>query len=289
MSKLKHEPPLPVRSLGEIFAIAHALGHEAVTRYEEIADRMRSAGKLTLAELFDRFVAQERSNLESVSVWSARESGGVPDPALVRWRIPDIFDDEGMSTIDPHLVSTYRALSVAVRNEERTFVFWSYVVAHAQDPDVRKAAERMAGEELRHAARLRRERRQAYHAGRSVDPGQVRIIHEMSDLERGLADRLDVVATAASPVKAPILSRFANEARATAEELARQPLPVPGGRVWEDFPEEIVALSELLVDRYLEAAEGVTDQQSNLRAQILAGRAITRLDWLRNELPKPEL
>jgi rubrerythrin len=283
MSGLKHEPPLPVKSLRELFAIAHALGDEASARYAEIALRMRSAGKLTLAELFEGLVAQERSSLESVSEWSARESGGVPDPGLVRWRIPEIFDDEGISTNDPQLVSAYRALSVAVRNKERTFVFWSYVVAQAQDPDVRKAAEKMAGEELRHAAGLRRERRHAYHAGRPADPGQARIFRDVSDLERGLADRLDAIAAAADPGKAPILRRFANEARSIAEELTRQPLPVTGGSVWEDVPAEVVALSELLVDRYLEAAEGVTDQQSNLRAQVLAGRAITRLDWLRNK------
>ena len=40
-----------------------------------------------------------------------------------------IFDDEELA--DTRLVTSYRALSVAVHNEERAFSFWTYVTAHA--------------------------------------------------------------------------------------------------------------------------------------------------------------
>jgi hypothetical protein len=55
------------------------------------------------------------------------------------------------------------ALAIAARNEERAFAFWSYVAAFAEKSDIKKAAEAMAGEELRHVAMLRKERRRTYH------------------------------------------------------------------------------------------------------------------------------
>ena len=65
------------------------------------------------------------------------------------------------------LVTPYQTLSIAVRNEERAFAFWSYVSADAADPAIRREAERMAGEELQHVARLRGERRRAFHEARA--------------------------------------------------------------------------------------------------------------------------
>ena len=50
-----------------------------------------------------------------------------------------------------------------------------------------------------------------------------------------------------------------------------------------------MALSELLVDLYLDAAELIGDEAARARAQGLAGRAISRLAWLRANLPAMEL
>jgi hypothetical protein len=61
---------------------------------------------------------------------------------------------------------------------------------------------------------------------------------------------------------------------------------MPGRSFSEPIPEEAVALSEFLVDRYLEAAEQVANEQSMLRAQTLARRAINRLSSLRADLPE---
>jgi hypothetical protein len=143
----------------------------------------------------------------------------------------------------------------------------------------------MASEELRHVARLRRERRSAYHADRPVESGQPVSMHDLSALERRLADQLDAIAALAGPSNAPAVRQFAIEARATADELTRRPLPVPRRAIQEPVPEEAAALLELLVDRYLEAAEGPADEEAKLHAQTLAGRAINRLAWLRRELP----
>src|SRR5262245_51944036 len=107
MPKLKREPPLPVQSVDELFAIAYAMEQEAALRYFELARRMRLEGNLPLAELFDHLAAEERSHIESVSHWSKRGRGREPDPKLVRWKIPETFDDEGASSTDPHLINSY--------------------------------------------------------------------------------------------------------------------------------------------------------------------------------------
>ena len=166
MSLLKQEPAGSVKSLEELFAIAAAMEQEAATRYAEIAARMRQEGDPALAEVFERLSADERGHLDSVVHWSERTKGQAPDPARIRWELPETFDDEGAATAHPRLLSAYRVLSMAVRNEERAFAFWSYVAAHAEGAEIRQAAEAMAHEELGHVAILRRERRSAFHAER---------------------------------------------------------------------------------------------------------------------------
>ena len=54
------------------------------------------------------------------------------------------------------LVTPYHALSIAVRNEERAFAFWSYMSADSDDPTIRREAERLAREELGHVAKCAR-------------------------------------------------------------------------------------------------------------------------------------
>lgn len=289
MSLLKAEPAGSVRSLDELFAIAAAMEREAADRYAEIAARMRREGDPALAEVFERLSADEQEHLDSVVHWSQRTKGQDPDPALIRWELPETFDDEGVATAYPRLLSAYRALSMAVRNEERAFAFWSYVAAHAETPEIRRAAETMAHEELGHVATLRRERRKAFHAERgqsrtgpmAEDGGT-----DLAALERRLADLLDPRAANASPEESARLKSFADEARRHAQELEQFPIAVPGGRPAGTLPDDPVALAELLVDRYLEAGDALQDEEALGRVQALAGRAIARLAWLRADLPE---
>lgn len=292
MPILRREPPGAAESVEEVFAIAHAMEREAATRYAELAGRMRQEGNATIAEVFDRLAAQERGHVDNVVRWSERKTGRVPDAAHVRWDLSDTFDDEGAGTTAPSLLTAYRALSMAVRNEERAFAFWSYVAAHARSSDIREAAETMAHEELEHVATLRRERRHAFHSQRSLAPGagqRREAIVDVERLERRLAQRLDQMAETAEPAEAARLRDTASEARDTAGQLATEPLPVtipaPSGL----DPDDPVALSELLVDLYLDAAELIRDEAARARAQGLAGRAIRRLAWLRANLPAMEL
>ena len=154
-----------------------------------------------------------------------------------------------------------------------------------------RAAETMAGEELDHVATLRRERRSAYHADRAAAPRRETpdAAGEMAALERHLAERLEHRAGAAEPREAARLQELAREARATAEELPRSRLAIsgrlpPGANLLEDA----ATIAELLVERYLELADGLDDEADLTRMQLLAGRAIGRLTWLRTDLPEIE-
>jgi len=171
MSLLKTAPPAAVRSLDEVFAIAHAMEHQAAACYGALAQRARAEGVSELADLFEHLAEEERSHATSVAQWSQQRSGTPPDPANIKWELPETFEREAAGELAAsRLASAYRVLAMAVRNEERAFEFWSYVAAEAATPEVRRAAEQMAHEELGHVARLRRARRQAYHAERTADP-----------------------------------------------------------------------------------------------------------------------
>ena len=213
-------------------------------------------GNPSLAAVFERLAAEERGHLASVVHWSEKERGKAPDPTLVRWKPPETFDDEGTSTTDPRLLSAYRSLSMAVRNEERAFAFWTYVAAYAKDREIRRAAETMAGEELDHVATLRRERRRAYHADRAAAPRRETPGRRRRNRPRWNGASRNGSNTA--PAQRSLWKRRAcrslrEKPRATAEELARSRLPIsgrlpPGANLLEDA----ATIAELLVERYLE-------------------------------------
>src|SRR3954447_1986063 len=161
---LKMEPAGTLQSLDELFALANAMEQEAATKYAELAEEMRRQDRAELLTVFSDLAAAEREHVDSVQRWSQSRRGKRPDPALVRWEAPETFDSDATAEIKAsNLITPYRALAMAVRNEERAFAFWSYLAAYSKDPEIKKASEAMAKEELGHVATLRKERRRAYH------------------------------------------------------------------------------------------------------------------------------
>jgi rubrerythrin len=279
MSILKAEPPAPVRSLGELFAIALTLEIEAGARYAELAQNMRGLGLPEVAAVFDRLVAEESSHAEEIGRWSREATGTPADPRWLRWHPPDVFDEETAQSIaSSRLASAYRALSLAVRNEERAFLLWTYIAAQAEDPAIRAAAEAVAIEELRHAAMLRRERRRAFHAARSgaaparpaMPPEAVAGVIEQ-ELAAGLAALAQAPAMAAW---AADLQRLAAEAR---ELAAASPAETP--EVASEAPslEAMRRHAERAAELYLEAADAARDEQALLHLLSRADRAIARI------------
>jgi rubrerythrin len=291
MPLLTREPPGAVHSLAELFAIAFALEQEAATRYRELAEKMREHGLSETAAVFEHLAQAERDHCDQVAHWSQQRTGHPPELAEVRWELPETFDDESAGELaGSRLATPYRALSMAVRNEERAFAFWTYVAAQAEDPAVRETAESMAREELEHVSLLRRERRHAYHAHRALigkpvpraAGGGRDILVAARRLEELLADQLGQLARARPAVNRARLESFIAESRQMAAEIAS--LGAAKGPVWEAgaLPTEPIATAELLVERYLEAADHAKEEATLAQAQSLARKAIARLAWLRS-------
>ncbi|MGY3603980.1 MULTISPECIES: ferritin-like domain-containing protein [unclassified Bradyrhizobium] len=286
---LKDEPAGTLQSLDELFALANAMEQEAADRYSELAEEMRAQDRDDLAAVFAQLAAAEREHVDSVTRWSLSRRGKAPDPALVRWDAPETFDAETMAEIKASRLTTpYRALAMAVRNEERAFAFWSYVAAFTADPEIRKAAEAMAREELAHVATLRKERRSAYHlehkerAGEGATDAAARV--DAGALETRLAVRL-------ADLEARLLARSQSRARELREEAELMSARAAG---FGSFPPALLqatdaqAIAEALSDAYLDGAERSDDPARLELLQMLAERAIARLAWLRSLEPAVE-
>lgn len=169
MSRLNAEPPV-LTTMHAVLETAARMEQELIDGYVALRQRMLDENQPALAAVFERLIAEEETHLRQVGVWAAET---VPTDTAGTIAAPDLspmFDAEGADMVPPETLDAYRAFSAAVRNEERAFVFWSYVAAQAPSADVRQAAEKMAREELGHVATMRRERRQAFHAARVAAP-----------------------------------------------------------------------------------------------------------------------
>jgi rubrerythrin len=159
---LLHPPEAPTGSIEEIIAAARALESAAASRYQQLARTMHQVGHEDVAQVFEDLAAEEETHVASVEQLASNLSAQRSGKEAVRWVLPETFSAEEAGP--PALLTPYKALSVAVRTEERAFAFWSYVAAHATADRVRAAAETMARQELLHASKLRIARRRAYHA-----------------------------------------------------------------------------------------------------------------------------
>lgn len=280
MSILKSEPFATVESMNELLAIAYIMEQEAITGYSELADRMRREGRPDMVFVFERLVAEENQHLGNVVHWSERISGRQPDLAKLKWEPAETFDDEGASTIAPELLSAYRAFSMAVRNEERAFLFWTYVAAQTDQDGLREAAEQMAREEIGHLATLRRERRRAFHAEKKI--GAQAPALDLPELELRLADHLEAMALRATAASG--LHDAAQAARARSADLAQRPLgqsPLLKNGVAPDVSARPVPLCELLLDCYLDFGDRLRTEEERRRAQQFATGAVECRSFLR--------
>jgi len=272
MPLLGKEPSGSAETLEELFAIAAAMEREAIAGYSALVHRMQREGRPELARVFEQLVAEESGHLGNVVHWSRQVTGREPDLSAIRWDLDPTFDDEGASVVAPELLSAYRAFSIAVRNEERAFAFWTYLASRSPSEDLREAAEQMALEELSHIATLRRERRRAFHSQRATATTEPRQ-WPLAPLEERLAALLEIKA---KPDADMPFDRLAAEARARAQALTQAPLgrsPLLD-RVEPGSVETARAVGELLLDAYLDLAERLPSQEDRARAQLHAAELL---------------
>jgi rubrerythrin len=269
---LETEPPGTLADLDELFAMADAMERRAAEAYAAFAAMMRDQDRQDLAAVFESIAEEERGHVRGVAEWSAAQTGHPPDPGRRPWPARPTFEPEDEAAIGGSAVLTpYKALSIAVRNEERAFLLWSYLTANAGRPEVRQAAERMAREELGHVAIFRRERRKAFHRERAETGALVGADEAETRLAAMLraAPMPDATNGIALLALAELSDGSARLAGGAPVQVCLTPKTTPG------------QLAELLADAYLAAAEGSLDEETMRRLQDLAGRAVQRLANMR--------
>lgn len=286
--------PRPVGSAAELLALAMGMEIEAARRYGVLAERMEAVGEARLAALFGSLARMEQSHAAQVEVRAREIIGEPPAAASVGWELPVGFDEAAArsATLTP-----YRALAIAVRNEERSFVFFSYLAATAPDEAVRSLAERFAREELDHAALLRRERRLAWREAprdhMALPDSVAALLSEAEASERAaaaahrfLATRLQArgeavaaeVFAAAAAAEAGLASELAARLPST---LSDRSSPPPAASTARDG----LRLLEGAFDRYSDIADHAQDEAVMREAQALAERALIRLAQVHGTLP----
>ena len=190
MVVLSKDPETSVASLSELVGIAHAIEVEAVRRYTWLAAEMDRRGESETAETFRQLAAEEGGHITAVERWAGGLGESVPPPGAVAWRLPADLASSWDEAAASSLLTPFRALAIAVDNEQRAFAYFSYLAARADDPWLAAQAEALAQQELRHAALLRTWRRAAWHRdrGRGVSPTRVGAIESRDELVALIAD-----------------------------------------------------------------------------------------------------
>ncbi|MBY3102281.1 ferritin family protein [Rhizobium laguerreae] len=275
--------PWELSTLEDLLSLAAQMEQEAIDGYVALADRMREMRRPDLAEIFESLVIEEKSHLAKVVDW--QEAGPRPNRQVVGGNREELFDDEGAGTVAPDMLSAYRAFSMAVRNEERAFVFWTYVSAHAQSDEIKSASERMAREELGHVAKLRRERRLAFHSERDkmLTIGAV----DIAPLEQRLALHVQSIAADASGGESRELQSLAQQCSERAESLRKSPFVSASLslRSSSSAIERLMPLCETLAECYLDIGATATSDEEANRSNSFAGQLIDCLRMLRSLPP----
>lgn len=224
-----------IATVEELLTAALALEVAAARRYRYLAAWWEAQGDRDLTALFDRLAELEQEHATAV----LGRGLGVADtlhPAATD--LPPGEDVAWQSA----LLTPYRALAFAVREEQRAFAFYAEVAAYAATPALRALAEDLARDELEHAAILRRARRAAFRneRRREKDPPPA---------DAAALQRQSVV--------------WETEAMATSGRAAR-----------------MFALS-CNAERYLDIAEQTKDEAMLAAAQRLAAQTLQRLAAMR--------
>ena len=281
-------PPAPVQSLGELYAIAFDLAAKAAQRYGALAQRI-DENSWPVRGVFEVLAKRERDRCNSLSAACLAACGKRPDASDLRWAPIDLVPAAEIADItDSSLSTPYTAWALAARHRQRAFVFWTYVIALAEDPQVRLAAENLAREALSDGNQLRQERRRAWRAERKVatetaasdgtgEPASAPLLESLllKDIiawSEGLtsAQRNHVLAMDPSRLPPPFLTSSGaggvDPASGEIEQIKRRAL----------------RRAEQLSNIYLDDADNAHDQSSMELAQKLAAQSIIRLAGLRN-------
>jgi hypothetical protein len=282
-------PPVPVRSISELYAIAFDLAQRAAQRYGALAERI-DENFWPVRSVFEVLTTRERDRCDSLSAACLAACGKRPDIADLRWAPIDLVPAAEIADIkDSSLSTPYKAWALAARHRQRAFVFWTYVIALAEDPLVRLTAEKLAHEALSDGNLLRRERRLAWRAERKIgaedatthdgiaEPASAALLEslllkDMMAWSQGLVptQREQLLTLGSVPLPSPFLTPTDRDGTE------------PGYAEIEQVKRRALRRAEQLSNIYLNEADHAADQSSMELAQKLAAQSIMRLAGLRH-------
>lgn len=249
-------------SVAALFDIADAIERESVRRYESLSAVMERRGERATAEAFRVMLEEERKHLAAVERLGAALGPQRGGGSRFEWRLPaDLFDSWDEAAASSRL-TPYRAFAIAVDNEQRAFALYSYLAASATEPQVAAAAEKLALEELGHAALMRRWRREAWHRERRDAPEAPPVVSSSQALLALLARREAQVAARHRAVAARL--RAVGDADSAAlldgltpscppEAQAGDPVPV----ALDDDPVHLLAAAQQPLEALADTLEAV--------------------------------
>ena len=289
-------PPVPVRSLSELYAIAFDQAQKAAQQYGTLATGTDER-LLPVRPVFEVLATRERNRCMRLSAACLAACGKHPDASDLYWTPIDLVPAAEIADIgNSSLSSPYTAWALAARQRQRGFVFWTYVIALAEDPLVRKTAEELAHEALSDGNQLRRERRLAWRAERKIGTEDAAMTDEELD-ESGSAALLESLLLRDMMAWSQRLDPIQREQLLTLDPA---PLPPPflapsdgndaGMKVEEieQVKRRALRRAEQLSNIYLDDADRAADQSSMELAQKLAAQSIVRLAGLRQLASKSD-
>ena len=279
-------PPVPVASLRELYAIALDQAQKGAQRYGALAAQ-RDERRLPVRSVFEVLAARERTRCDSLSAASLAACGRHPDTSELRWAPIDLVVASEIADIgNSSLATPYTAWALAARHRQRAFVFWTYVIALAEDPQVRLTAEDLAREALSEGNLWRRERRLAWRAERKLAAEEIAASDEPPSaalLESLL--RRDIIAWSQGLTPAQREQLLAMDPSRLPPHFLAPPDEgdiEPGSEDIEAIKRRALRRAEQLSNIYLDDADSADDQSSMEFAQKLAAQSIMRLAGLRN-------
>jgi hypothetical protein len=286
-------PPVPVRSLNELYAIAFDQAQKAAQRYGALIGQTDER-LLPVRPIFEVLATRERNRCDILSA----ACGKRPDASDLRWAPIDLVPTAEIDDIRNSSLSTpYSAWALAARHRQRAFVFWTYVIALAEDPLVRRAAEQLAHEALSDGNLLRRERRLAWRTERKINGEDTAKDDEGTD-EAGSAALLESLLLRDMMAWSQRLDPIQREQLLTLDPVPLPPAlltPADGNDAGAKFEEieqvkrRALRRAEQLSNIYLDDADRAADQSSMELAQKLAAQSIVRLAGLRHLVSKSGL
>lgn len=138
-------------SMAELLVHALVVELEAVQSYKDLAVQMEQCGNQEVAEVFRRMSVLEAEHAETIR----EKSGDIELPELAPWeyRWSGVESPESIDVAGIHyLMTPYRALKLALENEQNAKAFFESAASGATDESVRSLALEFAADERQHVA-----------------------------------------------------------------------------------------------------------------------------------------